>query len=60
MSFQELADEAFPDLLTKQAVGAMPGVITCLIQCANYYSGKCCPSEEWMAARCRCFTPCTG
>jgi hypothetical protein len=29
--------------------GTMKGVMACLIECANYYSGKCCPSEEWMA-----------
>jgi len=43
------------------AIGAMPkwngtmkGVMTCLIQCSNYYSGKTCPSEEWMAERLDC------
>lgn len=43
------------------AVGAMPkwngtmkGVMTCVIQCANYYSGKSCPSEEWIAGRLHC------
>ena len=34
--------------------GTMKGVMACLIQCANYYSGKCCPSEEWMAERLGC------
>jgi hypothetical protein len=34
--------------------GTMKGVMACLIECANYYSGKCCPSEEWMARRLGC------
>jgi len=34
--------------------GTMKGVMACLIECANYYSGKCCPSEEWMAKQLGC------
>jgi hypothetical protein len=34
--------------------GTMKGVMTCLIQCANQRSGKCCPSEEWMAGKLKC------
>ena len=34
--------------------GTMKGVMACLIQCANYYTGKCCPSEEWMAEKLGC------
>jgi hypothetical protein len=34
--------------------GTMKGVMTCLIQCANFYSGKACPSEDWMAKRLGC------
>ena len=34
--------------------GAMKGVMACLIECANYYTGKCCPSEAWMAQRLQC------
>jgi hypothetical protein len=34
--------------------GTMKGVMACLIECANYYTGKCCPSEEWMSKRLGC------
>lgn len=34
--------------------GTMKGVMACLIECANYYSGKCCPSEEWIARQLGC------
>jgi Helix-turn-helix domain len=34
--------------------GSMKGVMGCLIAYANYYTGKCCPSEEWMAAKLEC------
>jgi len=38
--------------------GTMKGVMACLIECANFYSGKCCPSEEWIAAQLGC-DPCS-
>jgi hypothetical protein len=34
--------------------GTMKGVMACLIECANYYSGKCYPGEEWIADKLKC------
>jgi hypothetical protein len=34
--------------------GTMKGVMVCLIQCANSHSGKCCPSEKWIAQKLGC------
>jgi hypothetical protein len=34
--------------------GTMKGVMACLISCANYYSGKCCPSQKWIAKKLEC------
>jgi hypothetical protein len=34
--------------------GTMKGVMACLISCAPYYSGKCCPSQSWIAKKLEC------